>query len=590
MRRIHIALLLSFLTMMPMQAMADDWTDITLPYTISAPGNYRLTSSYSGTTGFAVLVITANNVVFDGQGRTVALTAGSYGNIGIWLQAYGVTIRNVTVTGGFHSIYAVSSGNFTVQDFRASGSSIGIQADGLSNFTMERCTFGTMGSYGIYADGAHDFTFSDSTIDGIGNVGMYLVSNYGFSIQNTTVSDSVNADVNIQSAHDFAISNCTMENATTSFGIFSDYAKDFVISNTTFRNNKYGIHSNYADNATVDSCIFDGNGAGVSNTGAFESGDSNYTVSNNVFTNNYNAFIFAAYNDYEPDTMYWHSNTFSGNDYTIWFDYERAANDSQTQFVFYNNVVNDTDFIDESGPMPVNESVIMFNTTLQNGTRIYSTGPQVGGNYWSTPAGTGWCQNETDENRDGFIDTPFNVFASYYDYLPLSTNYTLYSIIASSGSGGTVSPEGTLFLMHGQSQSYTISPSTGYHVVSIILDGVSVGTSGGAQTISFESVIGNHTLSASFAANPVETVRTSISTVLIPQDRNANATNVTSNASATNDIDSTEAHVEDLNVTVNEAPSDSSPGLIASYLATLVPERVASAIETLIMWLIGLYA
>jgi hypothetical protein len=46
-------------------AQAETWTDITLPYTITQSGNYRISGAFNGS-GTA-LSVNASNVVVDGQ-------------------------------------------------------------------------------------------------------------------------------------------------------------------------------------------------------------------------------------------------------------------------------------------------------------------------------------------------------------------------------------------------------------------------------------------------------------------------------------------------------------------------------------------
>jgi len=89
-----------------------------------------------------------------------------------------------------------------------------------------------------------------------------------------------------------------------------------------------------------------------------------------------------------------------------------------------------------------------FNTTEQTGTRIYSTGPNIGGNYWTTPNG-GYSDTCTDSDNDGFCDSAFNPksFSSCTscpenrtDYLPYSDEYSTgvaditYSINQNTGA------------------------------------------------------------------------------------------------------------------------------------------------------------
>jgi len=77
---------------------------------------------------------------------------------------------------------------------------------------------------------------------------------------------------------------------------------------------------------------------------------------------------------------------------------------------------------------------------------------------------------------------------------------TKYSITASAGAGGTISPAGTVSVTSGSSQSYTITPSTGYKIAAVTVDGVSKGA---LSTYSFSNVTANHTIAASFTASTI---------------------------------------------------------------------------------------
>ena len=73
-----------------------------------------------------------------------------------------------------------------------------------------------------------------------------------------------------------------------------------------------------------------------------------------------------------------------------------------------------------------------------------------------------------------------------------------YAISASAGSNGSISPSGNTEVTSGNSQGYTITPDTGYHVSNVIVDGTSVGA---VATYSFSNVSADHTISASFTAD-----------------------------------------------------------------------------------------
>lgn len=72
------------------------------------------------------------------------------------------------------------------------------------------------------------------------------------------------------------------------------------------------------------------------------------------------------------------------------------------------------------------------------------------------------------------------------------------TITASAGAGGTISPSGIVSVSSGESQSFTISANSGYHIDSVIVDGVNQGA---VSTYTFSNVTENHTISAAFSRN-----------------------------------------------------------------------------------------
>ena len=77
-------------------------------------------------------------------------------------------------------------------------------------------------------------------------------------------------------------------------------------------------------------------------------------------------------------------------------------------------------------------------------------------------------------------------------------DYTFYSISASAGAGGSISPSGTTTLVKGDSKTFSITPSSGYKIFSVKVDGASVGA---VSSYTFSSITSGHTISAEFASN-----------------------------------------------------------------------------------------
>ena len=77
-----------------------------------------------------------------------------------------------------------------------------------------------------------------------------------------------------------------------------------------------------------------------------------------------------------------------------------------------------------------------------------------------------------------------------------SVTHTLSA--TTTGSGGSISPAGSVTVTDGASQTFTISPDAQHHVADVVVDGVSRGA---LTSYTFSNVTGDHTLAASFAVD-----------------------------------------------------------------------------------------
>ena len=89
-----------------------------------------------------------------------------------------------------------------------------------------------------------------------------------------------------------------------------------------------------------------------------------------------------------------------------------------------------------------------------------------------------------------------NVTAAHTIRQPSQSGPT--QLTASAGTGGTISPSGSVSVNHGANQTFAITPNTGYGVTNVLVDGASVGA---VSSYTFNNVTANHTISASFAVN-----------------------------------------------------------------------------------------
>jgi subtilisin family serine protease len=80
----------------------------------------------------------------------------------------------------------------------------------------------------------------------------------------------------------------------------------------------------------------------------------------------------------------------------------------------------------------------------------------------------------------------------------LGEHSSQHTIAASAGVNGTISPSGAVTVENGSSRLFTITPDAHFHVVDVLVDGVSVGA---VTSYTFTNIQADHTISASFTVD-----------------------------------------------------------------------------------------
>ena len=76
-----------------------------------------------------------------------------------------------------------------------------------------------------------------------------------------------------------------------------------------------------------------------------------------------------------------------------------------------------------------------------------------------------------------------------------SSGYSYYTIKATAGAGGSISPTGSVSVREGRDQTFTITPDKGYAVSNVKIDGKSIGA---VKSYTFENVRRTHTIEVIF--------------------------------------------------------------------------------------------
>jgi hypothetical protein len=91
-----------------------------------------------------------------------------------------------------------------------------------------------------------------------------------------------------------------------------------------------------------------------------------------------------------------------------------------------------------------------------------------------------------------------------------------YTITATAGPNGSISPQGSVTINYGASQSFSIMPNACYEVASVTIDGAAVGS---VTSYTFNNVTADHSIQASFLlVHPEE------ATLISPTGKIADAT------------------------------------------------------------------
>jgi hypothetical protein len=147
--------------------------------------------------------------------------------------------------------------------------------------------------------------------------------------------------------------------------------------------------------------------------------------------------------------------------------------------------------------------------SASGGTGTISVTTQAGC-VW-TANGTGWLSVTSGANGTGNGTVGYSVTAnSSTSSRTIATSvagqtFTItqdglpsYTISASAGTGGSISPAGNVSVASGSSQTFSITPASGYSVSSVTVDGTSIGA---VTSRTFTNVTGNHSIAATFVAN-----------------------------------------------------------------------------------------
>ena len=113
---------------------------------------------------------------------------------------------------------------------------------------------------------------------------------------------------------------------------------------------------------------------------------------------------------------------------------------------------------------------------------------------------TGWSGTGLDGENNMTVTIPTGstgnrTYAAHWRYNGSGHSYSYYTIKATAGAGGSISPSGDVSVREGRDQTFTITPDKGYAVANVKIDGKSIGA---VKSYTFENVSRTHTIEVIF--------------------------------------------------------------------------------------------
>ena len=113
---------------------------------------------------------------------------------------------------------------------------------------------------------------------------------------------------------------------------------------------------------------------------------------------------------------------------------------------------------------------------------------------------TGWSGTGLDGENNMTVTIPTGstgnrAYTAHWRYNGSGHSYSYYTIKATAGTGGSISPSGNVSVREGRDRTFTITPDKGYAISNVKIDGKSIGA---VKSYTFENVRRNHTIEVIF--------------------------------------------------------------------------------------------
>jgi parallel beta-helix repeat protein len=393
---------------------------------VDVSGEYALTNHVIDSATSYCMNISADNVVFDCQGYMIdGNDAAAYGMAveRSVQQVTNVTVRNCLLSDWANAaLYLRQACNNTLEAVNFSSNTLnGLQLHSNSNYNLLKDVYSDSNAQAGVALTGYSLFNNLTNVRSTGNMyGLMLTPCYGNIVSGSYLMNNLESDLKLTS-------------------LPADTYCDNVFANVVGTEGRPIVYFNH----TVHMRDWGNNASQIVLCNADDSVVENVSLQHNTFINN--GFMLARC-DHVNMTGLTLSNLYAGlhfyesSNITVTnssvtgsrFGFQLSSGSDNLLHNNYFNNTNNTDIL-----------VIAFNNwnfTRRAGVRVYSSGPEVGGNFWANYTGYGYSETCADVDFDGFCDSPYLLASSNEDFLPLSDEYgsntTTTSVTTTTQGGG----------------------------------------------------------------------------------------------------------------------------------------------------------
>ena len=392
-------------------------TGNTTGYGVNITG-YNQTTIFNGTImNFSNGIYVSLGVLTNISHMNVSSTEDSANAIALTYADNSTIASNTIITTGASSngIYvtdspyiSITSNNATTTGDGATAFYIGSSSDYFTFYNNFANTTGDSSAYGVNLDNCSYGNFSDNEIITYGNDadGVYIES----SSNNNTIFSNI---ISPQYTDDITLTGLYIGDSTGNNASFNNI--------TGLSNQSFGIYINGETNDTFvygNKIIMQGYlGVGLAVLDRGESAGDITITNNNILSNDSSLGIAIYFSGSRNNLIY--NNIFNSTQGSY-------SGIEFYQFTSEDNLTN------------------QFSTTKTAGTNIVGKS-YIGGNYWTTPTGTGYSDTCTNLDDDYICDTAYTAAPNNIDHYPLTLHITA---AAASANDDSSSPGGTSTLTY----------------------------------------------------------------------------------------------------------------------------------------------